>query len=244
VDSDAHLISWDAGSGSCRCLVVDGEGRQMALTRDDVPLVRAEDVPGSLAFDPQQMWDVFVRLTREALASLPAREIAALSTTSFRDGVVFLDGEGEVVYAGTNRDARSAAQGFDMAQAYGDAIYNRTGRWPLGTDGAAHLLWMRRFRPEVYQRIDRKLMVSDWLVFRLCGAHSSEPSNASSWLLLDVRESRWSMELARLLDLPVKFLPPKNCRISVGGWKITASSLMNLCGGHTVYGMGSNTLRV
>jgi len=78
----------------------------------------------------------------------------------------------------------------------------------LGTDAAAHLLWMRKFRPEVYQRIDRMLMVSDWLVFRLCGAHSSEPSNASSSLLFDVRERRWSIELAQLLDLPVKLFRP------------------------------------
>jgi sugar (pentulose or hexulose) kinase len=107
----------------------------LALTRGAIPLVRDAEVRGSLEFDPQQMWEVFVGLTPDALASLPEGEIAALSATSFRNGVVFLDGEGEVVYAGTNRDARSAAHGFDMAQAHGDAIYGRTGRWPLGPTG-------------------------------------------------------------------------------------------------------------
>ena len=208
MSSDGLLLSWDAGSGSCRCLVVDGEGRQLALARGDVPLVRDGDVPGSQEFDPQRMWEAFVGLTREALGSLPEGEIEALSATSFRDGMVFLDGEGEVVYAGTNRDARAAAQGFEMAQAHGDAIYARTGRWPLGTDGAAHLLWMRKFRPQAYQRIHQVLMVSDWLAYRLCGAYSSEPSNASSSLLFDVWQKRWSTKIAELLDLPPGIFPP------------------------------------
>ena len=208
MDSHAHLISWDVGTGSCRCLIADAQGRQLALARGQVGAVRAEDVPGSWEFDPQQMWDTFVQLTRKALAAAPPGVVTAVSATSFRDGVVFLDGENEVLYAGTNRDARAVAQGFEMAQAHGEAIYSLTGRWPLGTDAAAHLLWMRRLRPEVYQRIDRMLMVSDWLVFRLCGEHSSEPSNASSSLLFDVRERRWSIELAQLLDLAVKLFPP------------------------------------
>jgi len=180
----------------------------MALTRDDLPVVRDEDVPGSLEFDPQRMWETFVRLTREALAELPPGEVAAISTTSFRDGVVFLDSEGETLYAGTNRDARSVAQGFQMAQRHGETIYAATGRWPLGTDGAAHLLWMRQSRPEVYERIDRVLMVSDWLVYKLCGTYCSEPSNASSSLLFDVKERSWSTEVVELLGLSPGILPP------------------------------------
>jgi autoinducer 2 (AI-2) kinase len=208
VSSDGLLLGWDAGSGSCRCLVVDGEGRQLALNSEDVPLVRDDEVPGSLEFDPQEMWRVFVRLTREALGALPAGQVAALSVTSFRDGVVFLDGDGEVLYAGSNRDARAAAQGFEMAQGHGDAIYALAGRWPVGTDAAAHLLWMRKFRPQTYERIRRVLMVSDWLIYRLCGAYSSEPTSASSSLLFDVKKRRWSTEIAQWLELPRAIFPP------------------------------------
>jgi sugar (pentulose or hexulose) kinase len=208
VSSGGCLLSWDAGSGSCRCLVVDGEGRQQALERDDLPVVRDEGVPAGQEFDPQATWETFVRLTRKALAEVPPEEIAAVSTTSFRDGVVFLDGEGKALYAGTNRDARSVAQGFQMAQRHGEAIYGIAGRWPLGTDAAAHLLWMREFRPELYARIQRMLMVSDWLTYRLCGVHCSEPSNASSSLLFDVNKRRWSPEIADLLELSPTIFPP------------------------------------
>jgi sugar (pentulose or hexulose) kinase len=180
----------------------------MALSRAQAHAAPAQGVPGSMEVDPQRTWEAFVRLTRETLTSVAAREIAAVSTTSFRDGVVFLDNQGQVLYAGTNRDARAVAQGFEMAQAHGETVYSVSGRWPVGTDAAGHLLWMRRFRPKAYQRIDHVLMVSDWLIYRLCGAFCSEPSNASSSLLFDVREKKWSTELAELLGLPDGIFPP------------------------------------
>jgi sugar (pentulose or hexulose) kinase len=217
VSPEGYLLAWDAGSGSCRCLVVDGEGRQVALARDEMPLVRDEEVPGSLEFDPHAMWETFVRLTREALAEVPPEKVAAMCTTSFRDGAVFLDGEAQVLYAGTNRDARSVTQGFQVAQRHGETIYAVTGRWPLGTDAAAHLLWMREFRPEVYERIHRVLMVSDWLAHELCGVFFSEPSNASSSLLLNVKERKWSSEVVELLGLSFAMLPPLRSPGEVAG---------------------------
>ncbi|HEM61665.1 MAG TPA: hypothetical protein ENO24_05195, partial [Chloroflexi bacterium] len=166
MSSQGYLLAWDAGTASCRCLIADCEARQAALTRDGVPTFRDEGVPGSLEFDPQQMWETFVRLTREAVGSVSPDQVLALSVTSFRDGMIFLDVEGGVLYAGTNRDARAVAQGFEMAQQHGETVYRVTGRWPLGTDGAAHLLWMRKFQPEDYDRVRKVLMVGDWLAYR------------------------------------------------------------------------------
>lgn len=206
--AEGYLLGWDVGSGTCRCLLVDGQGQQVALSRGRARTMAVEGVPGSWEFDHRQMWETFVGLTREALQAVPAERVLALSVTSFRDGMVFLDAQGEVLYAGTNRDGRAVAQGFEMAQRHGEAIYWRTGRWPLGMDGAAHLLWMRKSRPDVYQAIDKVLMVGDWLLYRLCGVYCSEPTNASSSLLFDVGQRRWSAEIAGLLELPLEIFPP------------------------------------
>lgn len=208
MSKEGYLLAWDAGSGGMRCLIVDTQGRQLSFSYREGRFVRPQDVPTGLEFDPEETWDTFGQLTREALAAVASDEVLALSTTSFRDGVVFLDDSGQVLYAGTNRDARAVAQGFEMAQRHGETICSLTGRWPLGIDGAAHLLWMRKFRPEVYERIARILMVNDWLAYRLCGAHGSEPSNASSSLLFDITEREWSLEVASLLELSPDIFPP------------------------------------
>ncbi len=207
MSTQGYLLAWDAGSGGTRCLIVDTRGRQAGFSYREARFVRPQDVPTGLEFDPEEIWDTFGQLTREALGCIPANEVLALSTTSFRDGVVFLDDDGRVLYAGTNRDARAVAQGFEMAQRHGEIIYGLTGRWPVGIDCAAHLLWMRKFRPEVYQHVARILMVNDWLVYRLCGVYSSEPTNASSSLLFDVTKREWSLKVANLLELSPQIFP-------------------------------------
>jgi autoinducer 2 (AI-2) kinase len=179
----------------------------VGIASRDGQFVRDKDVPASLEFDPGEMWDAFVQLTREALKSVGAREVRAISVTSYRDGMVFLDKRGEVLYAGSNRDGRAVAQGFELAQKHGETLYALTGRWPLGIDGAEHLLWMRRSRPEVSDRIAKVMMVNDWLVYQLCGAYSSEPSSASSSLLFDIAKKQWSPEIAKLLELSPDVFP-------------------------------------
>jgi autoinducer 2 (AI-2) kinase len=208
VSSEGYLLAWDAGSGGARCLVVDTEGRQVSLSYREGRFVRPEDVPTGLEFDAEEMWDTFGQLTREALRFIPSEQVLALSTTSFRDGVVFLDEDGRVLYPGSNRDARAVAQGFEMAQRHGETIYGLTGRWPVGIDAAAHLLWMRRFRPDIDECLAKILMVNDWLVFCLCGVYSSEPTNASSSLLFDIARREWSLEMASLLELSPDIFPP------------------------------------
>lgn len=128
MSGDGYLLSWDAGSGGWRAVVVDTQGRLVDLGLREGRVVRAPNLPASLEFDPEEMWATFGELTRQALCSVPPEEILAMSTTSFRDGVVFLDRDGRVLYAGTNRDARSVAQGFEMAQRHGETIYALTGR--------------------------------------------------------------------------------------------------------------------
>ena len=49
--------------------------------------------------------------------------------------------------------------------------------------------------------------IDSWLVFKLCGRHVSDYSNAARTLLFDIREQRWDEELCELLGVPVGSLP-------------------------------------
>lgn len=227
---DGLLLVLDAGSGGGRCLVVDTAGKEVAFAyRPWTMKVPPENSMGSV-FDPEEWWGALVDAAREALAKAgtrgvgggaagptggtgePAsgagRRILAVSTTSLRDGVVFLDGDGREVYCGTNRDGRAIGLGFEIAQSVGERQWHITGRWPLGLDAAARLLWFKREAPEVLARVRHVLMVSDWLVYRLSGALSVEPTNASSSGLFDMERGTWSAELAAAHGFDPAILPP------------------------------------
>lgn len=195
------VVALDAGSGSGRSAVFNLQGNLLAVAAEDWAPHVPEDEPLGSEFDPEQMWAALCRTTRLALerAGVPADAVRGISTTSQRDGSVFLDAQGKELLCTTNRDARGVLHAEEVAKEFGEQIYRVTGRWPLGLNALDRLGWLRLHRPEVYERIARVFMISDWLVYRLSGRVCSEPTNASSSLLFDVGQHCWSPELAGLL---------------------------------------------
>ena len=49
--------------------------------------------------------------------------------------------------------------------------------------------------------------IDAWLAWKLCGAHATDPSNASRTLLFDIHRLEWSEELLELLGVPAACLP-------------------------------------
>ncbi len=195
------VIALDAGSGSGKSAMFDLGGNLLAMAMEDWAPRVPEDEPLGAEFDPQEMWATLCRTTRRALeqAGLPPQAVRGVSATSQRDGAVFLDAAGSELLCSTNRDARGVLHAEETAKEFGEAIYRVTGRWPLGLSAMDRLTWFRMHRPELYARLTRVFMISDWLIYRLCGEVCSEPTNASSSQLFDVTRHCWSLELTELL---------------------------------------------
>ena len=114
------LVTLDAGTGSGRCVVFDTAGRVVASAQEplsyhffadpDLPLVRGFDL------DPVAFWDVLGRCARAAAGEPAGRRPhpRASSPPAQREGCVFLDADGEVLYAGPNLDARAVMQGMEV----------------------------------------------------------------------------------------------------------------------------------
>ena len=205
------VVALDAGTGSGRTAVFNLEGHLLGLASEDWMFRVPEDEPLGCEFDPAQVWATLARTTHRALsqAGVPPAAVRAISATSQRDGVVFLDGQGLELYCGTNRDARGVLHAEEIAEPFGEQVYHIAGRWPLGLGAAGRLWWFRQHRPETYERVAKMLMISDWLIYRLCGEFRSEPTNGSSSLLFDVRRHEWSVELAETLGFPPDIYPPR-----------------------------------
>lgn len=220
------LLALDAGSGGGRCLIVDPAGNQLAAAYRPWEFRTPPGLPTGAEFDPEEFWTTLCSVAREAIdqAGLGPDDVLGIGCTSLRDGVVFLDGDGREIYAGSNRDARSIALGGEMQKKWGELMTPRTGRTPLGLDAAAHLLWYQRVRAEEFARISHILMVSDWLVYRLTGECTADPSNSSSSQLFDVNAGRWSPEIADALGLPWSIFPPVRSPGEIAGHLTAAAA--------------------
>ena len=72
---------------------------------------------------------------------------------------------------------------------------------------APKLLWMRENEPELFAEIKKIMLPKDYINYLLTGVHSTDYSDASGTLLLDVAKRRWSEEMLELCGLRAEQMP-------------------------------------
>ena len=100
--------------------------------------------PGSQVFDTARNWTLICDCIREALDRGGHRRrptIAAVSSTSMREGMVLYDADGREIWACPNVDSRAAAEAAELV-ASGDArrLFEQGGDWVSITSPARFLL--------------------------------------------------------------------------------------------------------
>jgi len=157
--------------------------------------------------DPERASAALAEATAEALSSCDRTEIAAVGVTAQRSGVVLLDADGREIFSGPNADGRAIMEGLAQEREHGPLIYRTAGRLPAMLYFPARLAWIRANRPEVFERAHAALSFSDWVVWRLTGEVSTDPTQAAEMLVYDVSAGAWSPELISALEVPAALLP-------------------------------------
>jgi autoinducer-2 kinase len=202
-----YVATIDCGSSNVRCVVFDMEtGAQVSVASRDWYVPKNSEIPGAYDFDSSVNWSLVCECTREALSRVRAKEVVAVSASGFRHGIFCIDRSGtEVIYGTFNMDSRND-NSYIHERGLEETIHRRAGDWP-SLHGLPRLMWLKKNDPTAFDRVDKFMLVSDWVVYRLCGEVAVEPGNASSTLLLDLETRQWSSEIIDLCGLPEHILP-------------------------------------
>lgn len=205
----AHLLAIDLGTGSCRAVVFAEDGRQVAIGQREWSHAALPGFPGSQVFDTERNWRLICDCIRESLATagLGPDDIAGVSSTSMREGMVLYDGAGREIWACPNVDSRASDEAAELVSS-GEArrIFETAGDW-VPITSPARFRWIRNHQPKVYAAIARVGMLSDWVLYRLTGRFVTDPSAGSSSNLFDLRSRSWSPALLELVGLPPSIVP-------------------------------------
>jgi autoinducer 2 (AI-2) kinase len=205
-----HLLAIDAGTGGCRAVLFADDGRPLAQARRRWALAPDPDHPGSVAFDTRAAWALIGECVRESLAGVRAAEVAAVSATSMRGGLVLFDAAGRELWACGSTDARAAEQVRRVRRrdpGFEDEAYRASGQ-TLAMAALPRLLWLRDRLPRVYEAASALGMISDWILARLSGEHAADPANACTTGLFSLADRTWAPELAARWGLRTDLLPP------------------------------------
>lgn len=216
-----YLMAIDAGTGSVRAVLFNTQGQQLACEQREWTHRQDPRYPGSMDFDWKRNWALACECVRGALQSAGTApgDVAAVSTTCMREGIVLYDAQGEEIWACANVDARSTdevGQLIRMDPALEQEIYQISGQtYALGA--LPRLLWVKNKQPELYERVAKLGMFNDWLAYRLTGALAVEPSNGSTTGVFDLKTRAWDASIMRKVGLKDDIFPPvAECGTVVG----------------------------
>jgi glycerol kinase len=141
-------------------------------------------------------------------------DIAAIGITNQRETTLLWDRKtGEPVSNAIVWQDRRTAGACDLLREQGkaDLIRQKTGLVIDAYFSATKLRWLLDQDPVIRARAERGELafgtVDSWLIFKLSGAHLTDPSNASRTMLFNVHTLRWDDELLDLFDIPRAILP-------------------------------------
>jgi autoinducer 2 (AI-2) kinase len=207
-----YVMAIDAGTGSVRSVIFDENFNQIAVAQHEWTHKEDPRYEGAIDFDVENnaklMFDTINKSIE--MAGIDGKDIAAISTTSMREAFVLYDEDGNEIWAVSNVDARASKEVFELKQISDhieEDIYKISGQtFALGA--IPRLLWVKNNLPDIYKKTKAITMLNDWIIYRLTGILSIEPSNASTTGILDAETRNWDMSIIEQCNLKKGMYPP------------------------------------
>jgi glycerol kinase len=212
--SEKFLLALDQGTTSSRAVLFDRQGRMRHIAQQEFRQLFPQ--PGWVEHDPFDIWHSQWTVTRQLMREqhLAPGDIAAIGITNQRETTLLWDRKtGEPVTNAIVWQDRRTAGACDLLKQQGKAelIRQKTGLVVDAYFSATKLRWLLDQDPAIRERAERGELafgtVDSWLIFKLSGAHLTDPSNASRTMLFNVHTLQWDDELLNLFDIPRGILP-------------------------------------
>jgi autoinducer 2 (AI-2) kinase len=201
-------MALDAGTGSCRAVLFDLAGRQLALAQREWSHPAVDGIAGSQNFDTAGNWALICACIREVLGSVAdPGAVLAVGCSSMGGGLVLYDRAGAELWACANGDARARRQAEALlASGTAGHLYRLGGGW-ISLSAPPRLDWVRDRQPALWDSCARLSMIADWMVYRLTGTLVTESSIGSTSGLFDLGARTWSASIMDLCGLRPALFP-------------------------------------
>ena len=207
-----YLMTIDAGTGSARAVIFDLLGNQISVGQEEWEHLSIEGVPNSMNFDFENNWQLILRCIKKSLdeANISAKDILAVSATSMREGIVLYDENDVEIFAVANVDARAGEQVKYLKENFKgieEEFYNESGQtFALGA--LPRIMWVKENLPQVYEKVSKISMISDWILFKLSGVIATDPSNGGTSGVYSLKQRDWAPQMAQKVGLKDNIFPP------------------------------------
>ncbi|MFX1410634.1 MAG: FGGY family carbohydrate kinase [Promethearchaeota archaeon] len=208
--SKNKILTIDISSNSVKAGLVSENLILESMIKQNLTIIN-ENLDGfAKRFDMKDLWSKIQNNIQELLktTTIDDMEIIGISSCAQRMAVVFIDDQGEAIYGGPNIDVRGIDSAYLIEDKFSEEeLFNITGHSPSILFCLSRLLWFKEEEEELYKKINKVLMLDDWIVYKLTGEFCSDLSSASESQILDIKKGKWSSEIIEAFDFNPDFFP-------------------------------------
>lgn len=202
------FLGIDSGTSGVKAIVIDEMGKTLGLGYQEVNLITPQ--PLWVEQDPNDWWNACDYAIKTAVVkSGHGMDIEAIGLTGQMLGNTMLDKDMKPLSncmiwldqrATQERDFIESALGTDEMLDI-TANFCLTGYW------APKLMWVKKNRPDIFEKTRMVLYPKDYLKLILTGVPSVEVTDASGSFLMDIGARTWSDKMFKVCDLPKDIVP-------------------------------------
>jgi glycerol kinase len=209
-----YILALDQGTTSSRAIVFDKKGKAISGCQKEFAQIFPR--PGWVEHNPLEIWKTQKDAAIMAMkrASIGPDEIASIGITNQRETTILWERDtGRPVYNAIVWQCRRTAEmcrAFEK-KGYGAVIRRKTGLLLDAYFSGTKVKWLLDNIPALRNRARKGEIcfgtVDSWILYNLTGEHTTDVTNASRTLLLNIKTGAWDPELLDIFGIPKKMLP-------------------------------------
>jgi glycerol kinase len=214
-----YVVAVDQGTTSTRCMLFNRAGEAVSVHQLEHEQLYPR--PGWVEHDPMEIWERTQEVIHGALrkAGAKPKDVVAVGITNQRETAVVWDRttgrpcHNAIVW----QDTRTDQICNELARAGGQDRFRLRAGLPLSTYfSGPKIRWLLDHVPGLRTEAETGRAVfgniDSWLIWNLTGgprggAHTTDVTNASRTLLMDLEASHWDAEILEALSIPPAMLP-------------------------------------
>lgn len=192
-----YFAGLDVGTTCCKCQLIDTQGNIVAYQLKEYDFKR---IDGQNYIDIDVIWqNIKSMLTAVSIEG----DIKTITVSSLGESFVALDKHDNILfYPMLYTDNRGEEQSQFIKENFSvQRLFEITGTTPSSMYSLYKLLWLKNNYPQIFSKIDKILLIGDFINYKLSGNRVIDYSLASRTGLFDISKKVFSDELLKELGL-------------------------------------------
>lgn len=200
----------DSGTSGVKAVIINEKGGIEGIGYHECDVTSEQ--PGWADQDPMDWWKACDAAVKQAVEkSGCGKDVVSIGFSGQMQGNVMLDKDGKpldncMIWL----DQRANEEVAEIrAKICDEEALSITTSYCLNSYWAPKILWIKKHRPEVYEKTAKVVFTKDFLRYMMTGEIATEVSDASLTYFMDVPNRCWSQRMLDVVGIPKEILPDR-----------------------------------